>query len=159
MIKKTLKAEPLTSEAFEGFGDVLMVSGAAPHRDEFAGNIENRRAEARANLTFIHAVPKPPLIGAVERHAFSSQTFVPMNGISYLVGVCPPATDGGPDLNGLVVFVASGGQAVNYDAGVWHSPLSVLDRPGEFVMLRWDDGSEQDTEIIKIKQPVEVQIS
>ena len=156
MTAKPLKAEPLTPEAFDGFGSVLMARGPAPHRDEFAGNIENRRAQAQPNLTFIHAAPKPPLIGAVERHAYSSQTFVPMNGVRYLVGVCPPAADGGPDLDGLVAFVATGGQAVNYDAGVWHSPLCVLDHPGEFVMLRWDDGSAEDTELVKLDRPVEV---
>lgn len=155
---KSLKAEPLTPEAFEGFGSVLMATGPAPHRDTFAGNIENRRAEAQPNLTFIHAVAKPPLIGAVERHVYSSQTFVPMNGVRYLVGVCPPALDGGPDVNSLIAFVAVAGQAVNYDAGVWHSPLCVLDRPGEFVMLRWDDGSADDTELVKLAQPVEVVI-
>lgn len=153
---KTLKAEPLTPEAFEGYGAVLMVTGPAPHRDEFAGNIENRRDDAKPNLTFIHAAAKPPLIGGVERHAFSSQTFVPMNGVNYLVGVCPPVPDGGPDLDGLVVFVATGGQAVNYDAGVWHSPLCVLDRPGMFTMLRFDDGSVDDTELVKLDQPIEV---
>lgn len=158
MTGKTMKAAPLTPEAFKDFGAVLMATGEAPHRDEFAGNVENGRSDAKPNLTFIHAAPKPAIIGAVERHAFSSQTFIPMNGVSYLVGVCPPVPNGGPDVDALAVFVASGGQAVNYDAGVWHSPLGVLDRPGEFVMLRWDNGSAEDTELLKLDEPIEVQV-
>ena len=153
-----LIAKPLTAEAFRPYGAVLMAGGEAPERFEYAGNIENNRKHAKPNLTFIHAIPKPPLIGAVERHRFSSQTFVPMNGVRYLVGVCPPTSDGGPDLSRLVAFIADGGQAVNYDAGAWHSPLSVLDQPGQFTMLRFDDGGADDTELVKLEAPVEVRI-
>ena len=158
MTAKSLASVALTADAFRPFGAVLMAFGPAPERYAYAGNIENRRDQAKANLTFIHAPAKPALIGAVERHAFSSQTFVPMNGVRYLVGVCPPTADGGPDVERLIAFIADGGQAVNYDAGVWHSPLCVLDRAGEFVMLRFDDGGPLDTELVKLETPVEVRI-
>ena len=98
MTAKSLASVALTADAFRPFGAVLMAFGPAPERYAYAGNIENRRDQAKANLTFIHAPAKPALIGAVERHAFSSQTFVPMNGVRYLVGVCPPTADGGPDV-------------------------------------------------------------
>ena len=91
-----IAAMPLTSDALKGFGSALMASGPASHRDEFDGKIENRRTEARANQSFTHVVPRSLLISAVERHAYSSQTFVPMNGARYLVGVCPATADGGP---------------------------------------------------------------
>ena len=158
MTVRSLTSVALTADAFRPFGAVLMAGGSAPERHEYAGNIENHRDQAKANLTFIHASPKPALIGAVERHAFSSQTFVPMNGVRYLVGVCPPTADGGPDVERLIAFVADGKQAVNYDAGVWHSPLCVLDRPGMFTMLRFDDGSADDTELVKLGTPIEVRI-
>ncbi len=156
MTIKVLKALPLTPENFTEFGAVLMAKGLPPHRDAYAGNIENKRAQAKPNLTFIHAAPKPPIIKAVERHEYSSQTFVPMNNVHYLVGVCPPVADGGPDLDELVVFLATPGQAVNYNAGVWHSPLCAIERPGEFIMLRWDDESPDDTELVMLEYPVEV---
>lgn len=46
--------------------------------------------------------------------------------------------DGEPDAGRLLVFVAEGWQAVNYDAGVWHAPMRALGDPGAFVMPRWD---------------------
>ena len=151
-----LTAPPLTAEAFAPYGQVLMARGEGPQRDEYATTVTNLRDDAKANMTFIRADPKPPVIMAVERHLYSTQIFVPMNGVRYLVGVCPSRLDGGPDLEGLVAFVANGGQTVNYDAGVWHSPLCVLDRPGEFTMLRWDDGGDADTELLPLDQPVNV---
>ena len=158
MTAKVLNAVPLTPEAFADYGAVLMANGPAPQRDAYAGNIENKRDQAKPNLTFIHAAPKPATIKAVERHEYSSQTFVPMNNVRYLVGVCPSGADGGPNQESLIVFVATGGQAVNYNAGVWHSPLCAIERPGEFVMLRWDDESPDDTELVMLEYPVEVLI-
>jgi ureidoglycolate hydrolase len=56
------------------------------------------------------------------------------------------------------VFVASGSQAVNYDANVWHAPRTALSSPGEFVMFRWDDGGALDTETIPLGAPVAVEL-
>lgn len=139
-----MTAVPLTPEAFQGFGAVLMARGPRPQRDEFAAHMENRRHGAKANLTYLQVPPRPAIIGAVERHTFSSQTFVPMNGARCLIAVCPSAADGG--------------QAVHYDAGTWHGPLCPLAAPGEFVMLRWDDGSDDDTELHPLDRPITVAI-
>ena len=98
------------------------------------------------------------LVRAVERHPFSNQTFVPLNGTRHLVAVCPSAVDGSPVVARLEVFVASGSQAVNYDANVWHAPRTALSSPGEFVMFRWDDGGTLDTETIPLWAPVAVEL-
>lgn len=159
MTAPVIKALALTPEAFLEFGAVLASTGCAPQRDEFVGCVENRREQAKPNLTFIHALPKPAVVGAVERHLYSSQTFVPMNGAKSLIAVCPSAPDGEPELADLRVFVAQGGQAVHYNAGTWHAPLCTLDQPGEYVMLRWDDGSIDDTELRRLDQLLEIDIS
>lgn len=64
-------------------------------------------------------------LNILERHKFSTQTFVPMGaGVEYLVVV----TDGGdrPTLEGLKAFVARDKQGVCYGRGVWHAPMSVI---------------------------------
>ena len=61
-----------------------------------------------------------------------------------------------PDVENIIAFVATKGQAVNYNAGVWHSPLRTVDEAGEFVMLRWDNGSAYDTELVKLENHLEV---
>lgn len=61
----------------------------------------------------------------LERHRFSTQSFVPMGAeVEYLVVV----TDGGdePDLEGLRAFVARDGQGVCYGRAVWHAAMAVV---------------------------------
>lgn len=156
-----ITARPLTQEAFAPFGQVLMAAGTGgAERYEFAASIDNHRADAKPNMTFIKGVVKggPVMVRAMEKHEFSNQTFVPLNGTCYLVAVCPTAADGGPDLDAIQVFVASGAQAVNFGVDVWHAPNTVLAEPGEFVMLRHDDGSDADTETVELDTPIEVDI-
>jgi ureidoglycolate lyase len=158
MTQAPLKAAVLTPEAFQEFGAVLMSRGSVPQRDEFAANIENGREQAKPNLTFIHARAKRPVVVAVERHPYSSQTFVPVNGAKSLIVVCPSTPEGQPDLDRLQVFVAGGGQTVHYNAGTWHAPLCTLDQPGEYVMLRWDDGGADDTQLYKLDTPLQINV-
>lgn len=157
-----LKAKPLTAEAFKPYGQVLMGPTGGIERHEFAAHVDNRRsADAKANFTFMRSkLAEPPAaVRAMERHVFSNQVFVPLNGTAYLVAVCPSTAAGAPDLERLEVFVATGGQAVNYDTGVWHAPNTPLLAPGEFVMLRFDDGSSADTELRPLDRPIEVDVS
>ena len=156
----SIKAKPLTPEAFGPFGQVLMGRVDGPQRDEFAASMDNLRDDAKANMTFMRVpvAPAPVQVSALERHSCSNQTFIPLNGTHSLVAVCPSTSDGDPDLSGLIVFVATGAQAVNYNADVWHAPRCALCEPGEFVMLRFDNGSEVDTELRQLDAPVPVDL-
>lgn len=155
-----LDARPLTPEAFAPFGDVLMGFDAAggPERHEFAARFQNLRPDARPNMTFMRVpvahgdVP----IRALERHRFSNQAFVPLNGTRHLVVVCPSTSTGAPDIAGLQAYIASGVQAINYAADVWHAPRTALSVPGEFIMFRWDDGSPDDTELLPLDDEIVV---
>lgn len=156
----TLVARTLSPEAFAPFGDVLtgLDDQLGPERHEFAARFQNLRERARPNLTFMR-VPLAVgelLVRALERHPFSNQAFVPLNGTSQLVVVCPSDAHGRPALGALRAFVATGSQAVNYHAGVWHAPRTALGAPGEFIMFRWDDGSHDDTEVVTLDTPIRV---
>ena len=155
-----VKARPLVAEAFVPFGQVLMGHGTAPERHPYAARVENLRTDAKANITFMRVAPAavPVRIVELERHPHSHQMFVPLNGTRHLVAVCPATDDGGPDLSRLAVFTAEGSQAVNYNAGVWHAPRTVLGGPGEFVMMRWDDGSAADTDLRPLDVEIEVDL-
>lgn len=153
-----LNARPLTREAFAPFGDVLMGLDAAggPERHEFAARFQNLRPDAKPNLTFMR-VPVADgdiTIRALERHRFSNQVFAPLNGTCHLAVVCPSTPAGAPDLSCLQAFVASGTQAINYAADVWHAPRTALSAPGEFIMFRWDDGSPADTELLPLDNDI-----
>ena len=154
-------AKALTPELFEPFGQIMGARGSDPQRDEFAARLENGRGHARGNLTFIRTAPAvgPTVVSVVERHPHSSQLFVPVNGTRFLVAVCPSRVDGEPDLDALVAFVAAGRQSVNYSQGTWHAPLTVIGGAGEFVMLRFDDGGPEDTELRSLPEPLIVDLS
>lgn len=47
---------------------------------------------------------------------------------------------------------------MNYNAGTWHAPLTVLDRQGAFTMLRHDDGGPEDTELVMLDEPTTVEL-
>ena len=106
----------------------------------------------------------------LERHPFTTQTFIPFNSTSghhdqdeplYLVIVAPslknqtttatlPNTTGKsetvtiadpPDLSKVKAFVAHHGQAVTYGAGTWHAPMVVLgQRRLDFLVVQFANG-------------------
>lgn len=116
-------------------------------------------------------------IEILERHPFTSQTFVPM-GLSafdysdtcYLVIVAPtlpqhedrpsgppsrspPKGTGPPDVRNMQAFLARGDQAVTYAAGTWHAPMVVVGRfPVDFVVWQFaNDVSNEDCQEMKLE--------
>ena len=106
-----------------------------------------------------HAADTFAFATALERHPFSSQTFVPTDLSRYLVAVCPSGPDGEPIVERLLAFVADVTLGLNYAPGTWHHPMAILDRPGEYVVLRWYDGSPADTEWRDLPTRVLIEIS
>jgi ureidoglycolate lyase len=137
---------------------------------------------AKAVMNMFICAPRPLLpsqqvgvagnfsVRILERHPFTTQTFIPL-GLSsseahkarYLVIVAPslppsfsdeglpvPArTDtsgplpgrGLPDLKNIRAFVANGAQAITYGAGTWHAPMVVIGRnPIDFVVVQFANG-------------------
>lgn len=156
-----IRTRPLTADAFAPFGQVMMAGGSEPQRQEFAAQLVSHRPAARANMTFLRApLAAPPIeLTVIERHRFSSQTFVPVNGTRYLVAACPSRPDGSPQIEALAAFVAEGGQAINFNADTWHAPRLALGGAGEFVVLRWDDGGPDDTEFQPLPAPIAVELT
>ncbi|WYX28337.1 ureidoglycolate lyase [Achromobacter denitrificans] len=136
-------AEPLTSEGFAAFGEVV----------EHAG--EQRRRHL--SLPFAHAAPAcrpamwvsrveaaiawPCPVVLLERHPYSSQTFIPLDGASYLVAVAPDGERGEPDLSRLRAFIASGSQGVLPGRGLAPGPVGAA-RAGP-VRRRHDAGGRR----------------
>ena len=156
-----ITATPLTAKVFASYGQLLAAKGATPQRCEFAAHMQNLRTWARPNLTFMKVAVAglPAAIDSLERHPWSNQTFIPLNGTRHLVVVCPSTSKGEPLLSKIRAFEASGSQAINYDANVWHAPRIALGGTGELIMFRWDDGSKGDTELRRLEFPITIQRS
>ena len=145
--------QPLSREAFAAFGDVIDIPDEAgrTYYDDALGSL---RPGARASLSTILKAESPerPLrADLLERHAFSSQTFVPIDVARWLIVVAPHAAAGGPDLASVRAFIASGKQGVTYKPNTWHHGLTVLDRPGRFAVFMWLDGSTGDEEFVPVE--------
>jgi ureidoglycolate lyase len=153
-----IAAEPIDAEAFNAFGDVL-AAPSAPGRLKFGDGLANLRAHAKADLTMSLVAPHhafPLAVRELERHRFSSQSFVPLSVSRWLVIVAPPQPDGSPDGARARAFVAGPGQGVTYRAGTWHHGLTVLDSIARFAVLIWRDGSAGDEEFVPLAEPFTV---
>lgn len=143
---------PLTSEAFAPFGDVIDVQPDAgrTYYEEALGNL---RPVARPSLSVGFKAPtadRPLRAEMLERHEFSSQTFVPVDVGRWLIVVAPHARQGGPDLTALRAFIADGRQGVTYKPNTWHHGLTVLDKPARFAVFMWRAGKD-DEEFVPVE--------
>jgi ureidoglycolate lyase len=145
-------AAPLTAEAFAPFGDVF-AAPSTPGRVVADRSVLNLRERARPSLFLAlpEPVPTGPIVARMmERHRFSSQSFVPMGPARFLVLVAPHAEGGGPDMARARAFLASPGQGITYAPDVWHHGLTVLGAPVAFAVFMWRDGSADDEEFVTI---------
>jgi ureidoglycolate lyase len=122
-----INPQPLTKEAFAPYGDVIDIPTEAG-RQYYEDALGNLRAEARPSLSVAAkaATPDRPLRAELlERHEFSSQSFVPIDVARWLIVVAPHAARGGPDTSGVRAFIATGRQGVTYKPNTWHHGLTV----------------------------------
>jgi len=138
--------QPLTQEAFAPFGDVIDMPATAGrfYYDDALGNL---RPTAQASLSVALKAPtleRPIKSQEMERHEFSSQTFIPVEVGRWLIVVAPHAAKGGPDMAAARAFIADGSVGVTYKANTWHHGLTTLDRPGSFAVFMWKAGSKDE---------------
>ena len=147
-----LTAEPLTAVAFAPFGEVLEGPEDLGRR-RFEAALANWRPGAWPSLSLTRKAPLEALplrTQVMERHRFSSQSFVPMATGRWLAIVAPHAAGGGPDMARARAFIARSDQGVTYGADVWHHPLVVLDHVAHFAVLVWRDGTAADDEFVDV---------
>ena len=162
MIGKTLIASKLTREGFAPFGDVIEARGAehfainegTSERFNDLANIDVQENGGRVlvNIFRAQAQSRPLLIKALERHPLSSQAFVPLCPMPFLLVVAPPGD--GIDIATLRCFITDGHQGVNYRRGVWHHPLISMEAADFLVIDRGGPGDNCDV----VSLPEKIQI-
>ena len=132
-----------------------------PGRTYFEDALATLRPKARPSisLTVKEPLAAMPLRSTImERHEFSSQSFIPQEAGRWLVIVAPHAAGGGgPDMARARAFLARPDQGVTSGADVWHHPFTVLVREARFVIVMWRDGTNTDEEFVQVA-PFEVQL-
>lgn len=156
-----LLAEPLTEKKFAPFGWVataappgiqaVHVNEGTARRYNNIGAVENLRpGVATLNVASFRCAPRelPFTVRGLEKHAKSTQLFIPFNASRYVVVVASRMVDGDgndrPDPSTLRAFLADGRQGVAYGPNIWHHTLMALDRETDFSCFVWEDGTELD---------------
>ncbi len=98
----------------------------------------------------------PVAIAVWERHPFSDQAFLALDGEDALAVVAPAGPDGRPALAAAEAFRMRPGTPFLYPAGLWHAPLFALERPGRFLMAMRETGRGDDTEEWRSDTPLTV---
>ncbi|MEL6521664.1 MAG: ureidoglycolate lyase [Pseudomonadota bacterium] len=135
-----IAAQPITSEAFAAFGDIIEIDGEPDKiiNQGYCGRFHDRArldlSDGRAGVSLFKAEPRtlPYRLDLVERHPDGAQCFIPMSMHPFLVVVALDES-GTPGLP--LAFLTSPGQAVNYHRGTWHGVLTPLHAPGLFAVV------------------------
>ena len=149
---RTLTAEPLTTENFSPYGNVIETS---------AGNkisMNDARFDRFTNLALIdsgdgqttvsiarsrHESKLPHRVDMLERHPLGTQAFVPMFPFKFLVAVAPAGES--VEADDIAAFVTNGRQGINYAQGVWHMPMIALEPDQQFLIIdRMGEGGNCD---------------
>jgi len=138
-----LQPLPLTAEAFASFGEVIQcedayhfpINGGTTERFHDLARIEPG-PDGRIIVSIFRGQPHdfPLAIRMVERHALSSQAFIPLQCKPYMV-VVAEYEPGAERPGRLHAFVARGNQGVNYRPGVWHHPLIAVGEVSDFLVI------------------------
>ena len=148
----SLKAEPLTKEAFAPYGDVIETEGArhfgmnddGMERFYDLANVDVDHAEGGKvviSMTVCNKIDSMPYeMYCIERHPRGSQAFIPMTDSPLIVAVAEPSEK--VDITKIKAFVSNGKQGINYNKNVWHMPTICLDKDQRFIII--DRGGKGD---------------
>lgn len=148
----TIALEPLTAERFAPFGVVLTPLDTAG-RAYFDDALGDERDAARPSLSLARLdqlTRLPAEVRRMERHPWSSQSFVPLAPVPFLVVVAPHGVGGRPDVTAARAFRAEHGQGITYARNVWHHPMAALTAPAAFAVFMWRDGTIRDEEFVAV---------
>ena len=173
---RTLIVQPLTAKAFEPYGDVLggavtsgvfINAGTSERVPLGAPDLTQDNGQASLNLYRARANTLPFTALELERHCFGSQTFIPLQGVSFVVIVAlgdPSLSSVGPSgeaipgaapqENTIAAFWVDGSCGVTFKPGTWHHPL-LAQQDGNFIVLE-RKGPAIDCEIKSLVEPVHV---
>ncbi len=147
---------PITDDAFAPFGRLIDIAASGERTDK-ADGIEHHQVNPIFHLSTIRIAPTflPLTINVMERHQFSSQSFLPLDAGRYLLCVAKNDADGGPIITSLQAFIVPKGIGITYRTGVWHHPMIALNAPASFAIMMWY-GDKPNEEFVDLSKPVTI---
>ncbi|MFT7533819.1 MAG: ureidoglycolate lyase, partial [Gammaproteobacteria bacterium] len=135
--------QPLTSEAFAPFGEVIDLRCAKTQDINFGlttrfhdlATVDTSGENGRPliNVFRSNPLPMPHQVKIMERHPLGSQAFIPMHQDPYLILVGSGEQEFEPD--SLKLFITDGLQGVNYYTNTWHHYQMVIKQTADFVVI------------------------
>ena len=153
--------QPLSREAFAGFGSVIDAAGTAV--DLINAGTTRRHADlARLDL---RGPASDPVIGIyeasarsfplrllkLEQHRQASQLFLPLGSHCFIVVVAPG--EQAPQWPDIAAFISSPGQGVSLRRGCWHHGLIALGDGDRFAVI---EGGNYRDDTLELDAPQEI---
>ena len=156
---RSLPLQPLSPEAYAPYGAVIaahtrpgrIINEGFARRFDHLADVRSTRPSAVLNVCVFRCVPRSLdglVVTQLERHACSTQVFLPLGPARYLAVVSLGGDQ--PDLATLAAFEIVGPFGVSYHPGVWHHPLIALDREADFTCLVYEDGTAADCDLVML---------
>jgi ureidoglycolate lyase len=129
-----IKAEPLTSEAYKPFGQVIGLDDV---------HLELRQRET-FRMGIIHMKNRGHRISRLNHHRHSTQALIPLEGKACLVVVAPPDTtfEKAADLKKIKAFLCDGSVGINIGLHTWHQALLPIGPEMKMVNLQGVNSSK-----------------
>lgn len=138
-----LRPQPLTSEAFAPFGEVIDLRNAKTMSINFGlttrfHDLVSIDTATGGGHTLVNVFRSDPItlphkVAVMERHPLGSQAFMPMGNIRFMVLV--GSGEQQLDPGSLQLFITDGQQGVNYFRNTWHHYQMVLQQSADFVVV------------------------
>ena len=124
----SLIPQPLTQEAFAPFGTVLEKPKQRPDIDKgwlhYWHDLEPLGFSHCPVWGYLEVLNRKHILDEMERHRFSREVFIPMEGISFMAfatGGDASCADCTPDSSSIQIFKIAGNRAFAVGQGIWHS--------------------------------------
>ena len=148
----------ISRELFEPYGDIIskgmennnyiINQGYCERFDEVAPVILLDE-KAKPIISIFSATPRkrPIKIDYLEMHPLSSQAFMPIQKIDWLVVVAND-NHGSPDLSSMKYFAVPGDVGISYNPSVWHFPL-LVNTAQDFLVIDRSSASDKNKENLR----------
>ena len=159
---RSLKAQKISREAFAPYGWLIdatgdvgtAINGGSSQRIDGLTELAIDAEGGKPCLSIFKATARNPAgpWTELERHRLGTQTFIPLNGVGYVVLVA--LGDSVPEASTLCAFTVSGHQGITLRCGTWHHGLLAL-TDGDFVVLE-RSAAVLDCELAQLAEPVSI---
>nr|WP_290221565.1 ureidoglycolate lyase [Trichocoleus desertorum] len=118
-ISKPLPTQPITSETFQPYGQVIAASADGKLFDSEDAQLVLDRGIPRFYIMRLHS--KGRKFRTITRHVQCTQCLGSLEGKEWLLAVAPPSLTSHPNLDQLAAFRIPGNCFVKLHLGTWHA--------------------------------------